>query len=58
MDSARTALRLDADNVYIVYRRARDQMPARGEEIHHAEEEGIQFKLLSNPVEIFGDEYG
>ncbi|MHA1947105.1 MAG: NADPH-dependent glutamate synthase [Candidatus Hodarchaeales archaeon] len=58
MDSARTALRLDADNVYIVYRRARDQMPARGEEIHHAEEEGIQFKLLSNPVEIFGNEYG
>jgi glutamate synthase (NADPH/NADH) small chain len=58
MDSARTALRLDADNVYIVYRRAREQMPARAEEIHHAEEEGIQFKLLSNPVEIFGDEEG
>jgi len=58
MDSARTALRLDADNVYIVYRRAREQMPARAEEIHHAEEEGIQFNLLSNPVEIFGDEFG
>jgi glutamate synthase (NADPH/NADH) small chain len=58
MDSARTALRLDADNVYIVYRRSREQMPARAEEIHHAEEEGIQFKLLSNPVKIFGDEFG
>ncbi len=58
MDSARTALRLDAENVYIVYRRSREQMPARLEEIHHAEEEGIQFKLLSNPVEIYGDEQG
>lgn len=58
MDSARTALRLDAKNVYIVYRRSREQMPARLEEIHHAEEEGIQFMLLSNPVEIFGDEQG
>ena len=58
MDSARTALRLDAKNVYIVYRRSREQMPARLEEVHHAEEEGIQFKLLSNPVEIMGDEKG
>jgi len=58
MDSARTALRLDAENVYIVYRRSREQMPARLEEVHHAEEEGIQFKLLSNPVEIFGDDQG
>ena len=58
MDSARTALRLDADNVYIVYRRAREQMPARADEIHHAEEEGIQFNLLSNPVEIYGDDFG
>ncbi len=58
MDSARTALRLDADNVHIVYRRSREQMPARLEEIHHAEEEGVQFKLLSNPVEIMGDEKG
>ena len=58
MDSARTALRLSADNVYIVYRRAREQMPARAEEIHHAEEEGIQFHLLSNPVEIIGDDLG
>jgi len=58
MDSARTALRLDAENVYIVYRRSREQMPARLEEIHHAEEEGVQFHLLSNPVEIMGDERG
>ncbi len=56
MDAARTALRLGADNVYIVYRRSRTELPARAEEIHHAEEEGIIFKLLSNPVEIFGDE--
>jgi glutamate synthase (NADPH/NADH) small chain len=55
MDSARTALRLGAD-VTIVYRRAREQMPARAEEIHHAEQEGIQFKLLNNPVRIIGDE--
>lgn len=58
MDSARTAVRLGADNVYIVYRRAREQMPARVEEIHHAEEEGVQFKLLSNPVEILSDDMG
>ncbi|MHA2305751.1 MAG: NADPH-dependent glutamate synthase [Candidatus Hodarchaeales archaeon] len=58
MDSARTAIRLDAKNVHIVYRRAREQMPARLEEIHHAEEEGIQFKLLSNPVELISDELG
>ncbi len=56
MDAARTAVRLGADNVYIVYRRSRTELPARAEEIHHAEEEGIIFKLLSNPVEIFGDE--
>jgi len=58
MDSARTALRLGAEHVYLVYRRAREQMPARDEEIHHAEEEGIDFRLLNNPVEIFGDEEG
>jgi len=58
MDSARTAVRLGADNVYIVYRRAREQMPARAEEIHHAEEEGVQFKLLTNPVEILSDDMG
>jgi glutamate synthase (NADPH/NADH) small chain len=57
MDSARTAVRLGADNVYIVYRRSRTELPARAEEIHHAEGEGIIFKLLSNPVEILGDEH-
>jgi glutamate synthase (NADPH/NADH) small chain len=55
MDSARTALRLGGD-VTIVYRRAREQMPARDEEIHHAEEEGVKFKLLNNPLRILGDE--
>ena len=54
MDSARTAKRLGAD-VTIVYRRAREQLPARSEEVHHAEEEGINFKLLSNPVRLFGE---
>lgn len=56
MDSARTSLRLGADEAYIVYRRSREEMPARIEEVHHAEEEGVQFKLLINPVEILGDE--
>lgn len=55
MDSARTALRLGAE-VTIVYRRAREQMPGRDEEIHHAEEEGVKFKLLNNPVNITGDD--
>ena len=54
MDAARTALRLGADNVYIVYRRSMEELPARKEEVEHAEEEGIQFKLLNNPVEIIG----
>ncbi len=54
MDAARTALRLGADNVYIVYRRSMEELPARKEEVEHAEEEGIQFKLLCNPVEILG----
>jgi glutamate synthase (NADPH/NADH) small chain len=54
MDSARTALRLGGD-VTIVYRRAREQMPARAEEIHHAEEEGVKLKLLNNPIRIIGD---
>ncbi len=58
MDAARTALRLGADEVYIVYRRAREQMPARAAEIHHAEQEGIQFNLLTNPVAILADERG
>src|SRR4030043_260510 len=56
MDSARTALRLGADDVYLVYRRSRDEMPARAEEIHHAEEEGVKLCLLTNPVEILGNE--
>ncbi len=55
MDAARTAMRLGAE-VTIVYRRAREQMPARGEEVHHADEEGINFQLLTNPVKIFGEE--
>ncbi len=52
MDAARTALRLGAENVYIVYRRSMQELPARKEEVEHAEEEGIQFELLRNPVEI------
>ncbi len=58
MDAARCAKRVGAENVYIVYRRAREQMPARLEEIHHAEDEGIQLKLLTNPKKIIGDENG
>lgn len=58
MDAARCAKRLGAENVYIVYRRGKDEMPARSEEIHHAEEEGIIFKLLCNPTEILGTEDG
>lgn len=57
MDAARTALRLGAD-VHLIYRRSRDEMPARNEEIHHAEEEGIQFHLLTNPTRIIGDNDG
>ncbi len=56
MDAARTALRLGAETVEIVYRRTRDEMPARKEEIAHAEEEGVQFRFLSNPVEIVAEE--
>jgi len=56
MDSARTALRLGAENVHIIYRRSRVEMPARIEEIENAEEEGIQFHLLTNPVRIIGEE--
>ena len=58
MDAARTAKRLGAENVYIVYRRSEKEMPARAEEIHHAKEEGIEFRLLTNPVAIHGDENG
>lgn len=54
MDAARTALRLGADKVYIVYRRSMEELPARREEVEHAIEEGIEFKLLNNPVEILG----
>ncbi len=58
MDSVRSALRLGADKAMIVYRRGREEMPARAEEIHHAEEEGVEFHLLTNPVRILGDENG
>ncbi len=58
MDAARCAKRLGAENVYIVYRRSMEELPARAEEVHHAMEEGIIFKLLNNPVEIHGDENG
>ena len=54
MDAARTALRLGAKKVYIVYRRSLEELPARKEEVEHAMEEGIEFKLLNNPVEILG----
>ena len=54
MDAARTALRLGAEKVYIVYRRSMEELPARREEVEHAEEEGIEFRLLCNPVEIIG----
>ena len=58
MDSARTALRLGAECVYIVYRRGMEELPARKEEIHHAREEGIAFELLANPLEVIGDDNG
>ncbi len=57
MDAARSAKRLGAENVYIVYRRGEAEMPARNEEIEHAREEGIIFKTLTNPIEINGDEH-
>jgi len=58
MDSARTAMRLGADRVRIVYRRSREEMPARAAEIHHAEEEGIEFFLLTNPTRFIGNDKG
>ena len=58
MDAARSAMRLGAEHVYIVYRRSEEELPARQEEVHHAKEEGIEFMLLSNPVKIHGDETG
>ncbi len=54
MDAARTALRLGAEHVYIVYRRSMEELPARAEEVEHAKEEGIDFRLLNNPVEVLG----
>ncbi len=54
MDAARTALRLGAEKVYIVYRRSMEELPARAEEVEHAKEEGVDFQLLRNPVEILG----
>lgn len=58
MDAARTALRLGAEESYIVYRRSHEEMPARHEEIEHAKEEGVQFNILTSPVEILGNEQG
>jgi len=58
MDSARTGLRIGAEEVYIMYRRSRKEMPARIEEIHHAEQEGVKLDLLVNPVEFKGDKNG
>ena len=58
MDAARCAMRLGAEHVYVVYRRGEAEMPARLEEQHHAKEEGIEFKTLTNPVEIVADETG
>jgi glutamate synthase (NADPH/NADH) small chain len=58
MDSARTALRLGADNVHIVYRRSKTELPARAEEAHHAEQEGVQFRFLTAPVRYIGNADG
>jgi len=58
MDAARSSLRLGAKEVHIVYRRSREEAPARAEELHHAEEEGIIFDYLTNPIAIYGDEKG
>ena len=58
MDAARVSKRLGAEHVYIVYRRGADELPARKEEVEHAESEGIEFKLLNNPCAIHGDENG
>jgi glutamate synthase (NADPH/NADH) small chain len=58
MDASRSALRLGAEKVHIVYRRSMDELPARQEEVHHAQEEGIMFDILCNPLRIIGDENG
>ncbi len=58
MDAARSALRIGAKKVYVVYRRSMDELPARKEEVHHAMEEGVEFLTLNNPVELLGDDNG
>lgn len=58
MDSVRTALRMGADRALIIYRRSREEMPARAEEIHHAEQEGVEFLTLHNPIEYLADDRG
>ena len=58
MDAARCAKRLGVENVTIVYRRSMEELPARREEVEHAQEEGIEFQLLCNPVRVHSDEYG
>ncbi len=58
MDAARSALRMGAEHVYIVYRRSEAEMPARREEVHHAKQEGVEFLNLNNPVKLIGDETG
>jgi len=58
MDCARTSLRMGAKKSYIIYRRTEKEMPARNEEIHHAKQEGVIFKLLTSPIEFIGDEHG
>ena len=58
MDSVRTALRLGARHASLVYRRGEEEMPARAEEVHHAKDEGIEFRMLTNPIEMIGDERG
>ncbi len=56
MDAARSALRIGAEKVFIMYRRSEEELPARREEVHHAKEEGVEFMMLTNPVEILGNE--
>lgn len=58
MDAARTALRLGAESVTVVYRRSEAELPARAEEVHHARQEGVRFEMLSNPISLEGDEKG
>ncbi len=58
MDAVRTSLRLGAKTATLVYRRSEKEMPARIEEVHHAKQEGVEFRMLTNPVELLGDEKG